>query len=600
MVDRTPVSVGELELTSAVLLETTPGGTGDSQPFPGTATNAVASGSLVEVVRKGDSQGVKALLAQKIDVNLASEGGRTALMVAAIKGDADMVKLLIDAGADWHMKDADGKTAQQLATTTNNDEIAKLIGEHAMEILMQKNPDVAFFVAIKRGDLDTAKKAYEKGADNDVKTKNPSFGGTGHQTALMLAVKRNDTNILKFLLDNRAQVNAVDSKGKAAIDYDPSEESASLLRAKGAKPFAAETLNESLIQAIEKKDADVVSACLNKGADPNHYAYGGEPALVEAVKYGSIEIITNLVGHGASPNMGCDPGFQDDFAKSDGATALYWASLRGAALAKWLIDCGAKVNVKTRDGTTPLMYAASAKGGAETVKVLLTAGARVNAQRADGSTALSTAVAANDAETIKVLIDAGADEKAKDSKGRPLLVSAAASGDAEGVKLLIKTVPDQSLKDLALRTAAYHGHAAVVEILLANGADVNAKDSKGKSAVAYAAEAGKDNVVKTLIQAGAKDVPSVYDKSGNAVSAINLTKAEWKTLLAKRIPAFAVAGAIMVRQADFVRWFGNPMRTQTVGDRAYWYYQCTDGTIQLDLDAGNLHVGDVVGRVNDY
>jgi len=600
VVDRTPVSVGELELTSAVPLETTPGGTGDSQLVPGTTTNAVASGSLVEVVRKGDSQGVKALLEEKIDVNLADEKGRTALMVAAIKGDADMVKLLIDAGADWHMKDADGKTAQQLATTSNNDEIAKLIGEHAMELLMQKNPDFAFFAAIKRGDLEAAKKAFEKGADNDVKTKNPRFGGVGHQTALMLAAKRNDINILKYLLDNRAHVNAVDSKGKAAIDYYPSEECASLLRAKGAKPYAAKTMNESLIRAIEKNDADVVRACLDKGADPNHYGYDGEPALVEAVKYSSLEIMTNLVGHGASPNFGCDPGFQPEFAKSDGATPLYWAGLRGPSLAKWLINCGAKVNIKTRNGTTPLMYAASAKGGAETLKVLLTAGAKVNAQRADGSTALSTAVAEDNAETIKVLIDSGADTNVKDSAGRPLFVSAAADGHADGVKLLIKKVTDPTLKDLALQTASYGGHATVVKILIENGANVNAKDSKGNSAVVYAAEGGNDNVVKILIQAGAKDLPSGYDKSGDPVSTKELTKAEWKEKLAKRVPAYAAAGAILVPQTDFVRWFGNPVKTQTVGDRAFWYYQCTDGTIQLDLDGGNLHAGTVAGRVNDY
>ena len=46
---------------------------------------------------------------------------------------------------------------------------------------------------------------------------------------------------------------------------------------------------------------------------------------------------------------------------------------------------------------------------------------------------------------------------------------------------------------------------------------------------------------------------------------------------------------------------GKPNRTQTVGDQAYWYYQCTDGTIQLVMNVLNLQMAGLIqADVNDY
>ncbi len=53
--------------------------------------------------------------------------------------------------------------------------------------------------------------------------------------------------------------------------------------------------------------------------------------------------------------------------------------------------------------------------------------------------------------------------------------------------------------------AAFHGHTAIVEALLAAGAKVNAKNNDGKTALSIAAEKGHTDIVELLKKAGAKE-----------------------------------------------------------------------------------------------
>jgi hypothetical protein len=79
------------------------------------------------------------------------------------------------------------------------------------------------------------------------------------------------------------------------------------------------------------------------------------------------------------------------------------------------------------------------------------------------------------------------------------------------------------------------------------------------------------------------------------------TKEEWKAKLAQGNQVFAVSGVIQMEKGEFVKVAGSPDKTQTVGNKIYWYYNCKDGTIQLEADAGALNAaGMLIGRANDY
>lgn len=88
-----------------------------------------------------------------------------------------------------------------------------------------------------------------------------------------------------------------------------------------------------------------------------------------------------------------------------------------------------------------------------------------------------------------------------------LLLDAAERGDAAEIKRLLAAGADVNAADkdggTALDAAAYYGHADCVKILLAAGADVHAVNIDGWTALMAAANRGKTEVVKLLLAAGA-------------------------------------------------------------------------------------------------
>jgi hypothetical protein len=87
--------------------------------------------------------------------------------------------------------------------------------------------------------------------------------------------------------------------------------------------------------------------------------------------------------------------------------------------------------------------------------------------------------------------------------------------------------------------------------------------------------------------------------SGPGTKAIS--KAEWRS---KVRPYYNPGGGISVTTiANFKALVGEPTRTETVEGTAYWYYECSDGTIQVELV--NPNMPGVAGKmlinaINDY
>ena len=89
------------------------------------------------------------------------------------------------------------------------------------------------------------------------------------------------------------------------------------------------------------------------------------------------------------------------------------------------------------------------------------------------------------------------------------LIEAAKKGDTEKVQALLAQGADVNAKDkggfTALMDAAWEGHTDTVQALLAHGADVNAKDNNGDTALMMAKEKGHKEIVHILKEAGAKE-----------------------------------------------------------------------------------------------
>jgi len=170
-----------------------------------------------------------------------------------------------------------------------------------------------------------------------------------------------------------------------------------------------------------------------------------------------------------------EAGFDVNASQSDGATALHWAAYhRDASLAELLLDAGVDPSIANRNGSTPL-WLASNQGDVDVINVLLKAGADANEELPLGRRPLMLAARSGVEEAARVLLDAGADPNASESE--------------RGTT--------------ALMQAADQGHADVMKLLIANGADVAATSAPvmrdGRSAALGNSEDPRINVRRQTI-----------------------------------------------------------------------------------------------------
>ena len=104
--------------------------------------------------------------------------------------------------------------------------------------------------------------------------------------------------------------------------------------------------------------------------------------------------------------------------KSGGANDIFQASKKGdLARVKELVESGADVNVKNRDGETALMIA-TFKKHLDIVKYLVEKGADMNVQDINKETALMFAISKNHIDIVKYLVEKGADVNVKNNMGK--------------------------------------------------------------------------------------------------------------------------------------------------------------------------------------
>lgn len=130
------------------------------------------------------------------------------------------------------------------------------------------------------------------------------------------------------------------------------------------------------------------------------------------------------------------------------------------------------------------------------------------------------AVRSGDPSTSRMLLAAGADPRAVAGLvPPPQLVWAAEVGDPHAVRLMLESgaKPDRpsvrggSERETALMAAAAGGHVEVLQLLLQWGADPNAVDSLGRTALVYGIVAAQPEAVRILLQTGAR--PNTADRN---------------------------------------------------------------------------------------
>lgn len=273
-----------------------------------------------------------------------------------------------------------------------------------------------------------------------------------------------------------------------------------------------------------------------------------EDTLAGAARTGDLAAIKQHISEGADVN-----------ALHFEMPPLTWAAMAGQTEAvQFLLENGADVNIKSRDGGTPL-HGAAFFGRTDVVKLLLENGANLEARNDDGATPLEAlyvdwettafiggfvgvAVEKEDIPAMKMGrseiaklfgVDAALEEV--NTFSPQLLSKAAFAGDVDAMKQALTDGADPNIKDpqsgsTLLANAALMGHTKVVALLLENGADINARSRDGGTALHAAAFLGRTEAVKLLLEKGA-DTTLRNNMGGTAMAGAKLDWAFAKSII---------------------------------------------------------------------
>ena len=253
------------------------------------------------------------------------------------------------------------------------------------------------------------------------------------------------------------------------------------------------TDTSALAYAIANNNFDLVNVLISAGASPNSVNRMGETPLMHLRSDAPVEFVEKLI------KLGFDVKARDNSGRS---VLMTLARSSNLAVVKELIDAGAKVDERDNEGNTVLMSAAR-NTDASILKFLIKSGVSVDRKNDDGDSALSLAAKDGHGENLKILIDAGATVNLDQDDLNEALLLVARGEDASTLKVLLKLGAKANAKEgdtTALMLAAEHSTPEGIKALIDAGAEVDAVDDSGWTALMHANEAEN---VRVLLNAGA-------------------------------------------------------------------------------------------------
>jgi ankyrin repeat protein len=278
------------------------------------------------------------------------------------------------------------------------------------------------------------------------------------------------------------------------------------------------TRNAQVLAAAASNQVELALELLRAGASPDAlpgpYDRDQRSLAIIAATVPDLRLLRELIVRGADLNRAV-AGLTPLLA----ATRDSYSGRPESAMT--LVTNGADARVADGEGNTPLHYAALSREAA-VAAVLVDAGADLGAVNREGLTPLGVACTAGNEVLVRFLLDRGA---ATDPPRAVPALLAACSGadDLPGlVKLLARHKAAVTACDrigrTALHAAALHGHAEMVDALLAAGAAIDQRDANGVTATMEAARAGANRVLQRLMFR--KPAVDVVDPAGRTALSI--------------------------------------------------------------------------------
>jgi ankyrin repeat protein len=459
-------------------------------------SSASADTRLADAAAKRDIGALKTLLAQKLDPNAPGTDGTPALHWAVRVDDLDMATLLLGAGADAKATNRHGLTPLTMATTNGSPTMMRmLLDAGADPNAIDPANETMLMIAARVGVLESAKLLLQRGARADAKDT------TYQQTALMVAVREGHTDIVRLLIEAGADVNTQTRQGQTPNWVLPNSvagfgHGVGIVRGglppRGSRQPIPGALTP-LLYASRDGRLETARVLLDAGADINKTDANGITPLISAIVNNRVDVARLLIEKGA------------DIHAADwyGRTPL-WAAVETRNMD---VDNASFVNSINRE---PLL---------ELIKVLLARGANVNVRTKEvppirraflrvtgslewvdftGMTPFLYAARAGDVTVMRLLLEHKADPHISTFAGTTPLMAAA------GINWVFDQTIDEGPEKLL----------EAVKLCYELGMDVNAVNSMGLTALMGAANRGSDEIIKFLIEKGAKLEPK--DKEGRS------------------------------------------------------------------------------------
>jgi ankyrin repeat protein len=425
-------------------------------------TAGAAPVSLVDAAQQQDSAQALALIDHGADVNATAADGTTPLMWAAHSGDFALVQALLKAHAKVDVSNTYGANAMLQAAQFGDVRIIEALLKAGANV-ESPNPDgeTALMLVARAGNVEAGKLLLKHGANVNAQE------NFRRQTPLIWAAAESQPELVRLLIAAHADVNArsLINTNRRQVTGEPRAQArppggmTPLLYAArqgclGCVKYLAEgkaDLNMAdpegitpMLIAAENFNFDIAAYLVKQGADVNRWDWWGRTPL-----YAAVDL--NTLPYGGRP----------DHISMDDTTSL--------KLIEILLNAGANPNAQLK--LFPPYRSLGADRGGDT---LLTV----------GTTPLLRAAKAGDAPAIKLLLAHHALPDISNSADVTPLMAAAGVGTS-GVDTRGK-----------YKTQAEASEA--IKLLVAGGANVNATDVRGLTALHGAALLGSDDVVRTL------------------------------------------------------------------------------------------------------
>jgi ankyrin repeat protein len=461
------------------------------------AGTAHAQSTLADRIQAGDRTAALAMIAQNVDVNRAQADGTTPLHWAAYRVDREVIQALLKKGARANVVNKYGASPLAEAVRVANPELVELLlNAGANANTANEDDQTPLMLAARTGNVAVAKLLVQHGADVNRREKYRD------QSAVMWASAEGQAEMVRFLVEAGADL-AVRAKAndwptqitnEPRVQYRPTGGLTPLLYAaragclgcvKAIVDGGADVDRPNpdgmtpMMMALDNGHPDVALLLLQRGANPHPWDWWGRTALYVAVTTRggpdsrpgprtpeSLTFINALLEAGVNPNPqlafkepsrgGRDNRFRDDLLTTGATPLLRAAQTFDNEVVKTLLAHGALVDLPNASGVTPFMTAAGV--GTRNGSSVLGPGPPPN-------------VVALSLETMEILRQAGADVNARISDVTSLTARIARTN----------TMTDRQ-GQTALFLAAETGRTEVVRYLLEHGARVDIKDDMGRTA----------------------------------------------------------------------------------------------------------------------